>query len=53
MYGGRIQASRRGDDDAIEMEPKGDLEPPKGVIRVKTEIFLSSSKRLDYNDRLY
>lgn len=52
VYGGRGQAGR-GEDDKIEMERMRDVEPPKGVIRVKTEIFLSSSKRLDYSDRLY
>lgn len=52
VYGGRNQPSP-GEDNAIEMERKSDTEPPAGGIRVKTEIFLSSSKRLDYNDRLY
>lgn len=52
MYGGRGQPGS-GEDDKIEMERMSDVEPPKGVIRVKTEILLSSSKRFDYNDRLY
>ncbi|KAF6217677.1 hypothetical protein HO133_006779 [Letharia lupina] len=50
VYGGRGQQA---DGDGVEMERMSDVEPPRGVIRVKTEIFLSSSKRLDYNDRLY
>ena len=41
------------DGDAIEMKRISYGDPPKGAIRVKTEIFLSSSKRLEYNDRLY
>lgn len=52
VYGGRGQPGS-GEDDKIEMERMSDVEPPKGVIRVKTEILLSSSKRFDYNDRLY
>ena len=52
VYSGRDRAGR-GQGDAIEMQRISDVEPPKGAIRVKTEIFLSSSKRLDYNDRLY
>lgn len=31
-----------------ELEP-----PPKSGIRVRTEVILSSSQRLDYNDRLF
>ncbi len=52
VYGGRGQPGR-GEGDAVEMERLSDVEPPRGVIRVKTEILLSSSKRLDYDDRLY
>lgn len=52
VYGGRGQPGRD-ESDAIEMERMSDVEPPKGAIRVKTEILLSSSRRLDYNDRLY
>ena len=52
VYGGRGQPGR-GEDDVIEMNRASDVEPPKGVIRVKTEILLSSSRRLNYNDRLY
>ena len=58
VYGGRHERphgrAEREDDDAIESIQMADVvEPPKGVIKVTTEIFLSSSKRLDYNDRLY
>ncbi|CAF9938603.1 MAG: hypothetical protein ALECFALPRED_007745 [Alectoria fallacina] len=52
VYGGRGPPGRD-ENDAVEMERISDVEPPKGVIRVKTEILLSTSKRLDYNDRLY
>ncbi|CAF9941740.1 hypothetical protein IMSHALPRED_002872 [Imshaugia aleurites] len=52
VYGGRDQHGR-GEISAIEMERTSDVEPPIGGIRVKTEILLSSSKRLDYNKRLY
>ena len=54
MYGGRNGQSARGNEgDAVELERMSDVEPAKGVIRVKTEIFWSISTRLDYNDRLY
>ena len=52
VYGGRGPPGRD-ENDAVEMERLSDAEPPKGVIRVKTEILLSTSKRLDYNNRLY
>ena len=52
VYSGRGQGDQ-GEVDAIEMERASDAAPPRGAIRVKTEIFLSSSRRLDYNDRLY
>ena len=52
VYSGRGQGNG-GEDDVIEMARTSDTAPPRGAIRVKTEIFLSSSRRLDYNDRLY
>ena len=52
VHGGRGHTNQNG-DDIIEMERLSDGELPKGAIRVKTEILLSSSKRLDYNDRLF
>ncbi|CAD6593677.1 MAG: hypothetical protein ASARMPRED_007807 [Alectoria sarmentosa] len=52
VYGGRGPPGRD-ENDAVEMDRLSDAEPPKGVIRVKTEILLSTSKRLDYNNRLY
>ena len=52
VHGGRDKKNQN-KDEIIEMGRVGDEEPPKGVIRVKTEILLSSSKRLDYNDRLF
>ena len=52
VHGGRDKKPQN-KDGIIEMGHIGDDEPPKGAIRVKTEILLSSSKRLDYNDRLF
>lgn len=46
VHGGRIS---RGDNDNLD---EAEVPPPEG-IKVKTEVILISTDRLDYHDRLY
>ena len=45
VHGGRTSGENNESVDEVEVPPEG--------IKVKTEIILMSTDRLDYNDRLY